>query len=272
MKMVCLVDDQRTSNHLISEHGLSFYCETDHHRILFDVGQSDAFIKNASSLNIDLSKVDLLIISHGHYDHGGGLKAFLNINHHAKIYIQEKAFQSFYSLRENQERVYIGLDQSLFNHPQIHLISGDLDFGDGLYIINHLETNLWFPKGNQSLFVGQKMDDFGHEQSLLIVENNQNILLAGCAHRGIYNIAHAAQSKINHQLFDYVIGGFHLSTRHLEFQMEQSEIENLGKALMSMSKHFVTGHCTGDRGFEILKQMMKDELSGFYPGWSIDIG
>ena len=70
---------------IISEHGLSLFIETEEHKILFDMGQSDAFIKNALSLGIDIAKVDIAVISHGHYDHGGGLRYFLELNRSAPI-------------------------------------------------------------------------------------------------------------------------------------------------------------------------------------------
>ena len=61
---------------LIGEHGLSFYIEAGNRRILFDTGQTDAFLKNAHQLNIELSKVDKVFLSHGHYDHTGGNRFF----------------------------------------------------------------------------------------------------------------------------------------------------------------------------------------------------
>lgn len=76
MKITTLIENAHASGNLISEHGLSLYIETKKHKILFDTGQSNAFILNAEKLNIDLKQVDIVIISHGHYDHIGGLIHF----------------------------------------------------------------------------------------------------------------------------------------------------------------------------------------------------
>lgn len=266
MKIVCLIDDEYASD-LISEHGMSLYCETKGHKLLFDVGQSSAFIKNAKDLGVDLLQVDTLVISHGHYDHGGGLEAFLDLNHHAKVYIQSSAFQSFYSLRKSDNLVYIGLDKLLKKHPQVQLIDGDYDLGDGMFLVNKMHSNLWFPKGNKTLFNGQRLDRFRHEQSLVISENGVNVLLAGCAHRGILNIAKAASRYVNNQILDTVIGGFHLSSRHPDFLMEEDEIINLAQALVPLSKSYVTGHCTDERAYQILAKVMHGKLDKFYPGW-----
>ena len=77
MKITVLLENTSTQSNLTAEHGLSLLIETKPHIILFDMGQSDAFAKNAERLGIDLALVDTAILSHGHYDHGGGLKAFL---------------------------------------------------------------------------------------------------------------------------------------------------------------------------------------------------
>lgn len=82
------------------EHGVSLYIETGNGlKVLFDTGQSDLFARNAARLGIDLREVDLAVISHGHYDHGGGLNEFLRINTKAPVYIRESALGEHYSIR-----------------------------------------------------------------------------------------------------------------------------------------------------------------------------
>ena len=93
MKIYCLVENTKFCDHFECEHGLSFLIDTGYHKILFDMGQSDAYIRNAEKLGLDLSEVDIAIISHGHYDHGGGLKAFLEINKTAPVYVSKYAFE-----------------------------------------------------------------------------------------------------------------------------------------------------------------------------------
>lgn len=106
-----LVENTSISEKLGGEHGLSLYIETKKHKLLFDTGASALFAENARKMKVDLSEVDLAVISHGHYDHGGGLKAFVNINSKAKIYLNQKSFEKYYSNRSNGEKVYIGLDE-----------------------------------------------------------------------------------------------------------------------------------------------------------------
>lgn len=90
-----LVEDTKTATGLGSEHGLSLHIETNGYKILFDVGASDLFLRNANEMNVSVSDVDYLVISHGHYDHGGGLRAFLKTNTKAKVFIHQLAFEKY---------------------------------------------------------------------------------------------------------------------------------------------------------------------------------
>lgn len=96
MKIITLVENTTSSPDLRCKHGLSLYIETVSHKILFDLGPDGLFAENAKKLNIDLGKVDTVVISHGHRDHGGGLKTFLEINRSAKIYLRREAFEPHY--------------------------------------------------------------------------------------------------------------------------------------------------------------------------------
>ena len=89
MKLTAFSENTSVSESLEREHGLSVYIETADHHILFDTGAGCIFKSNAEKLGVDLSKVDLLVISHGHYDHGGGLRTFLEVNSHAKIFLHK---------------------------------------------------------------------------------------------------------------------------------------------------------------------------------------
>ena len=96
MKIISLLENTSERDDVKTEHGLSLYIETNGHRILFDMGQTDLFYENASTLGVDLSLVDLAVLSHGHYDHGGGLRKFLEVNSTAPIYLRKEAFLPYY--------------------------------------------------------------------------------------------------------------------------------------------------------------------------------
>ncbi|MCX6808792.1 MAG: MBL fold metallo-hydrolase, partial [Candidatus Berkelbacteria bacterium] len=115
MKITCLVDNLGSNNkRLKPENGLSYFIEKGDHKILFDTGSNDALVKNAKTLGIDLALVESVIISHGHYDHGGGLPAFFRVNKSAKVYIKESAFGPFFHDHQLFSR-YIGLPTKKLN-------------------------------------------------------------------------------------------------------------------------------------------------------------
>ena len=121
MKITVLTENTAKNDSFKCEHGLSLYIKTNDKKILFDAGQSDIFLKNSKTLGIDLRTVDLCILSHGHYDHGGGLKYFLEINNTAPIYINENAFEPHY----NGKGKYIGLDPVLKESKRL-VITNDI--------------------------------------------------------------------------------------------------------------------------------------------------
>ena len=98
MKEETALIENTSARGLPTEHGLSLFVETAEHKFLFDMGQTDLFARNAETLGIDLSKVDFAVLSHGHYDHGGGLPAFLAVNPTAAVYLQASAAGDHYSL------------------------------------------------------------------------------------------------------------------------------------------------------------------------------
>ncbi|MFO7970085.1 MAG: MBL fold metallo-hydrolase [Bacillota bacterium] len=275
MKIFTLVEDNQKDINLESEHGVSFYIETNKHKLLFDVGQTELFLSNAKKLGINLTDVDTVVISHGHYDHGGGLEHFLKINNHAKIYIQKSAFDEFFSMRKNDEYTYIGLNKDL-NQSRFILLEGDLIIDEELIILNKIEEDNYFPTSNQTLYkkVNNKMmlDDFNHEQNLLINYNHKHFLFAGCAHKGIVNIINQAKNKIHNKNLHMVLGGFHLKSRYEQFEESEENIKKIANQLdnKKINKYY-TGHCTGNKAFTIMKEILKDKLFSFYPGLKIEI-
>lgn len=241
MKIVCLTENTAV-NGCTSEHGLSLFIDTDDVKLLFDMGQTDLFAKNAQQLSVDLSKVDVAVLSHGHYDHGGGLKSFIEINDTAPVYIPQNAFVKHY----NGQTKYIGLDKELLSNKRLITVYEDTKIFDGITIINYKSV----PQKHKFGCFGLKKelngvivdDDFDHEQYLLIERDNKRVLISGCSHRGIINIVEAIKP-------DIVIGGFHTSKMELD-----DELSTIGKKLSQCSCTFFTCHCTGEKQFEYLKK------------------
>jgi 7,8-dihydropterin-6-yl-methyl-4-(beta-D-ribofuranosyl)aminobenzene 5'-phosphate synthase len=248
MTITSLLENTAARAGIAAEHGLSLYVETANRRILFDMGQTDLFARNAEALGIDLSRVDLAILSHGHYDHGGGLAAFLEINQTAPVYLTEAAFLPHY----NGTQKYIGLDTSLQDHPRLRVVSGDLSLGDGLTLLtpngrtrNHSLGAFGLTERVGDVFVP---DDFRHEQYLLIEEplseGGKRVLISGCSHAGILDIVEWFSP-------DVLIGGFHVSKMALG-----EELTALARALSEHDTDYYTCHCTGDAPYRLMNRFM----------------
>lgn len=258
MKIVTLVENTSSSKELKHKHGLSFYIETENHKLLFDLGPDGTFLENAKKLNIDISKVDTVIISHGHSDHGGGLNTFLENNSIAKVYINKNAFKELY-VKVLGIKKYIGLNMELKSNERIVLVDSTLKIDDELFIFSDVEGS-FKTKSNSVLLKEDGMeDDFIHEQNLIITEDDKNILLTGCSHRGIANILKAALTHVSN--VDIVIGGFHLFSPSNKMTEPSEVVENLARELINTSSNFYTCHCTGEKAFENMKKIMGNRLN-----------
>ena len=257
MKVTVLVENTACTDQVMAQHGLSLYLESENHRILFDMGQSDAFIHNAQALEIDLSKVDIAVLSHGHYDHGGGLEAFLQVNQKAPVYIHETAFGLYYNGTEK----YIGLNPSLLGNPRLVPTKGSLQVTSNLILRDCNELEWQFDGWGLNKREGEvfRPDDFTHEQYLEVREGEKRILISGCSHKGILNIAEHFQP-------DILIGGFHLNK-----QEDILALQKTARRLLTGSTRYFTGHCTGDKQFGILKGVMADRLERISTGMVFEV-
>ena len=259
MKWTVLSDNRSNDSRLSTEHGLSILLETELHKILLDTGASDVFIKNAEQLGVDLSTIDYVFISHGHSDHAGGLRYFLEQNTKAKVIVSPDAISGkFYSKRGNLHSITTVWPDSI--KDRLITVENTCEIADGLYVIAQIPQSHPMPKGNRHLFVedvnGQYvLDDFRHELALY----TDGFLFTGCAHSGLENILAACPYPVNS-----VVGGFHL----LDGQESEDELMALAIRLKEHypTTQFYTSHCTGDNAFEVMKGVMGEQLQSFRCG------
>ncbi len=272
MRIKALVENTTVSKDYKCMHGLSLYIETRKHKILFDLGPGKLFYENARKMNINIEDVDTVVISHGHNDHGGALKIFLDYNKKAKVYLSDTAFEDYF-FRVLGFNAYIGLDKALKNNNQIVLTGDHMMIDDELQLFSKITERSYLPSMDNKLYqkVGKQYqkDAFQHEQSLLIKENGMYTLFAGCAHTGIVNILEKAEMIAGSQIRT-VIGGFHLF--HLPFKKEESHryLEELAKKLKEKNTVFYTCHCTGEKPYELLHKLMGAQIEYLSTGGSIE--
>lgn len=254
MRIVTLVEDTAGRDGLGCEHGLSLYMETGEHRILFDMGQTELFAENAEKLGIDLEAVDFAVVSHGHYDHGGGLEHFLRINATAPVYVARSAFGS----RRNGAGKEIGLKLPTAETHRLHFVDDFCQISPGIALVTCEEQPLRVNVEAYGLTAEdggrQVPDDFRHEQYLLVEEAGKRICISGCSHKGIRNIIHWLSP-------DILIGGFHLVK-----ETDREILEQTARDLLACSADFYTGHCTGTQQYAVLKSVMGSRLHNFCAG------
>lgn len=274
MKIISLSENTTNQESLGTEHGLSLYIETEKNKILFDTGASGLFYENAQKLGVNLSDVEIAVISHGHNDHGGGLKTFLSINSKAKIYINKRAFNKHYAKRPNGELEYIGLDRTVMPSERIILTDDYFKINDELELFSNVAGDELVPSGNKSLLMQladtQVADSFAHEQNMIIHEKDKTLLLAGCAHRGIVNIINHMNAKLNKQA-DYVIGGFHLYNPVSDKSEDKETVKRIADYLMKTKSIYYTCHCTGVESYKLLKKYLGDKIRYLSAGSQIII-
>ncbi|MCB5711906.1 MBL fold metallo-hydrolase [Lactonifactor longoviformis] len=261
-KIVTLIEDTGRDDGLEKEHGLSFYIEAAGHKILFDTGAGNRFLTNAEALDIDISQADTLVISHGHYDHGGGMEAFLEINQKAGIYIRMDAFLPHYSLKQ-EGWTDIGICSKLKNSPRMRFTEQEFQIDEGLFLFSNVKGRVLWPDSNQNLKVkiGDRyvQDDFAHEQNLVISEDGRKILVAGCAHNGIINVLeHYRQLK--NEMPDLVVGGLHLTNPRAGTSIEPEIVREIGDRLSAYPCSYMVCHCTGEEAYGILRRKLGDRI------------
>jgi len=279
MKIITLVENNSCSDNLQSEHGLSLYIETEKHKILFDTGKTDLFIQNAKKLNIDIKEVDTVVISHGHYDHIGGLIHFLKLNDKADIFLKKQIFDfNYFSVRDTKKK-YIGFLPELldYKHRFFFIESACCVFDDLIFITN-FDRKYPLPKANKMLFKEQNKklvnDNFNHELMFLIRKNDDLSVFSGCAHNGILNTVSTAQRFLINKKIKNVIGGFHLFDNNEFTENEtESEIQFIAEELKRITPYtnYYTGHCTGKIQFNTLSEILKSNLIKINTGSLIEM-
>jgi 7,8-dihydropterin-6-yl-methyl-4-(beta-D-ribofuranosyl)aminobenzene 5'-phosphate synthase len=271
MRVVALLENTRAEGKqdLSPEHGLSLYVEHDDQRLLFDTGATQAFRQNAERLGIDIAGVDAAVISHHHFDHGGGLPYFLEANPDAKVYLR-KCEEGDYTFRAfGIIKKYIGLDTELFQRypDRFEFVEGFTEILSGVFILTEIEKRYPLPKGNRRLFVERagvrSLDNFEHELVMVVKEKTGLVVFTGCAHGGILNMIDTVVRRFPGVAIKAVLGGFHLVGVPVLNTMAGSrrEVADIGREMLKYPIDSVyTGHCTGMKAYQILKRVMGEKL------------
>ena len=261
LKIITLLENMPDERGVLTfEHGFSAYVEFEGKKILFDTGQSGAFSDNAKKLKVNLSEVDYVVLSHGHYDHTGGVPALLRELHKkTPLYIGKEFFSPKYKLLEDGTYKYNGnpfkqeLLESEDSNVQVCYVENEVTMlTEHIVLLKNFKRVSGFEKVNPKFFLkterGYEQDYFVDEIALGLLTEKGLVLVVGCSHVGIVNILEHAKSVLKVPVAA-VLGGTHL--------VEAGE-ERLVKTVERFKKYGITtiavSHCTGEVGIELLKR------------------
>ncbi len=249
---------------LCFEHGLSLLIEADGKCILFDTGQSGDFIKNAETMNKNIVDLDCVIISHGHYDHSGGLEKLVEkVNKLPNLIVGEEFFKPKYKTILENKYKYNGnsFDEEYINKNKIPLkkINEDVVYlTEHIIVFHHFRRSNDFEKRNSKFFVKEDSayipDEFDDEISLGIVTEKGLVVIVGCSHIGVVNILNTIAKRVNMPIYA-VIGGTHLvEADEVRMQKTIASLKNMNLQLVAVS------HCTGEEGLRCISQEFKEDF------------
>jgi 7,8-dihydropterin-6-yl-methyl-4-(beta-D-ribofuranosyl)aminobenzene 5'-phosphate synthase len=277
MKITALIDNRRMANKrcLHIENGLSLHIQYGGTQILLDTGLTGSFRQNAERLGICIRDIDFVVISHHHFDHGGGLIPFLEENNKAKVFLRGTKLTDCYLRMLGIFQKYVGVDKSKFNSytERLEFIDGFREIIPGVYILTEAKNMHPQPKGNRFLLVNNggcyKLDRFDHELCLAIRDGSYLVIFTGCSHRGVLNILDAVLDQFKKNSIGALFGGFHLmGLPFLNLNAEsQKSVSNLAYELLTYPiARIYTGHCTGERAYRIMKKILTGKLEYFSAG------
>ncbi|MBW1677949.1 MAG: MBL fold metallo-hydrolase [Deltaproteobacteria bacterium] len=262
---------------LTGEHGFSALIEKDGQRILFDTGQGMSLANNAQVIGINLTQVKRVILSHGHYDHTGGLPAVLYPPRGVEVIAHPDIFSKKYAeleTRAGKQRIFIGIKYSQDYlegalQARFNLIREFSEIAPGIFFSGEVPRETDFEHPDKRLKVkhkGKITDDPLLDDISLLIETDQGpVILLGCAHSGVVNIMNHFSAKTGHKKFHAVIGGTHLG-----FMRESGQ--QLEKSMDAFDDYAVdviaVSHCTGQEAAAVCYNRFKGRFAFACAGWS----
>ena len=247
-KITVLAENTAGARGLLAEHGLSLWIETATANILFDTGQGLVLTSNAGTLGIDLSTANVVVLSHGHYDHTGGLEKILRNLERATVYVHPRAFDAKFGRRDDGTAVpgrspIRGIDQIRPHVSDVVSTTGPTRLADGIWVTGEIPRRSEFEDTGGPFFLDESCthpDPLIDDQALYIESTDGVVVLAGCAHAGLVNTLDYVSELTGEKRIHAVFGGFHLVrasderiTRTME-ALRRYDVRRVGPA-----------HCTG---------------------------
>jgi 7,8-dihydropterin-6-yl-methyl-4-(beta-D-ribofuranosyl)aminobenzene 5'-phosphate synthase len=247
LKITVLAENTAGRRDLLAEHGLSFLIESGRNKVLFDTGQGLALRHNTEKLNVDLKTVDAVALSHGHYDHTGGLTFALNAMNCPRLYVHPEAFSLKYARNPDGSSREVGMTAgnkiTAGELAEIVLIEEKTEVAPGLFLTGPVPRTTDFEDTGGPFFKDTACtipDDLPDDQAAFIETKNGTVVILGCAHSGVINTLRYIQTLTANRPIHTVIGGMHL------LHANQNRMDQTVAELRRLNiQQLIPGHCTG---------------------------
>ncbi|NMB12603.1 MAG: MBL fold metallo-hydrolase [Firmicutes bacterium] len=275
MKAHILTDNRAAAPGIVGEHGLSVFIEHKKMNILFDTGQSGIYCINAGHMGVELDRVDCVVLSHGHYDHCGGLTHFPTRDESPKVYVHKDAFRKKYALNSDGETYReIGIPWVLDDlggiEDDVVFTGGHTSLAPGIDLIAEVPYVTSFEKVNPHLYVGDashKSPDPMNDEQMLVIDGDEGLsVFLGCSHPGIINCLHHILRMFPGKHVDTLVAGMHL---------ENAEPERVNVTIRQMLdlniRRVIPLHCTGIVAITEMKRLLGDRCLMLCAGDSLEL-
>ena len=249
LSFTVLVENTANRGGLLAEHGLALWVEANDRRILFDTGQGMALAHNAAKLGIDLSTATDVVLSHGHYDHTGGLLATLPAFSRTTVYAHVAAFRDRYVKQPdgNTRAVRSPIESSEWLQSRVGRVAitreHPVELGEGVWLTGQIPRRTDFENVGDAFYLDQactEPDPILDDQALYVKTADGVVVLLGCAHAGVVNTLNYVRTLTGENRIHAVLGGMHLLKTN-EHRLDQTvqrlrdlDVQRIGLA-----------HCTG---------------------------
>ncbi len=263
LRLVLLIENTSCDEHIVPEHGLSIYIEFNGQKGLYDTGQTTQILENAEEMFVDIDDLDWIALSHGHYDHTGGLKCILSKNPgNIPVFAGSGVFEPKFALRENNEYENIGLPYTREDisglAASITEINEKTEIAPDVFLIGPAPLLETFEAPSQYMFTkdqsGNYINDLMPDERTLVIRTSQGIvIITGCAHRGSVNITKDAMRQFPDDEVLMVLGGFHLGKTN-----DSAVKERIGAFAELNIGGIGLCHCTGAKACRLFKDELGD--------------